>query len=163
MKSTICTLLAALLCFTVFTACGKSDDAQPSSSSQSSIVSVSEKAGALEQQTAPAAQEAETYSLDFTLYNYSNAALTDIRISITADDSFGENLLPSGYVLRDGGNSDIVFNTTAPAGTTFDMYTMDSDGDSYEYYDIPLTKITTLALYVEVYTDGSYNNFYEYD
>ncbi len=110
---------------------------------------------------APSVAE-ETYLLDFTLYNHSNAAITDIRISESTDESYGENLLEEGFVLPDGYYCEVPFNYTAPAGTLFDMYTNDEDGDSYHYMDIPLTEITELHLYVEWYADGTYNNTYEY-
>ncbi len=110
---------------------------------------------------APSVAE-ETFLLDFTLYNHSNAALTDIRISESTDESYGNNLLPEGYVLPDGHSVEVPFDYQAPAGTLFDMYTNDEDGDSYHYQDIPLTAITELHLYVEWYADGSYNNTYEY-
>ncbi len=109
----------------------------------------------------PVAEE-ELYSLDFRLYNYSNAALTDIRISESSEDTFGDNILPDGYVLPDDGSVEITFDTLAPAGTLYDMYTNDEDGDEYHYYDIPLTAVTELSLYVEWYNDGTYNNLYEY-
>ncbi len=107
--------------------------------------------------------EEEMYALDFTLGNYSNADLVDIRISASTDEDWGDNLLEEGYVLPNGNSVEIVFDSMAPAGTLYDMYTEDSDGDAYEYYEISLTELTTLDLYVEVAGDGSYTNYYETD
>lgn len=148
-------LMVALMVGLALAGCGGSS--APASSAPASVAPA-------QQNDAPPqiAQEEELYSLNFNLTNYTNAALTEIRVSISTDTHFGENLLPAGYVLPDGNNVDITFDSMAPAGTTFDMYTMDSDGDSYEYTGIPLTKITELVLYVEFYQDGSYNNFFEY-
>ncbi len=107
--------------------------------------------------------EETLYSLDFTLYNFTRADLTEIRISESTETDFGDNLLPDGYVLLDNGGVEITFPTGAPAGTTFDLYTNDTDGDSYEYYGIPLTELTELYLEVEFYADGSYNNLFSWN
>ncbi|MDL2252993.1 hypothetical protein LJC49_02840 [Ruminococcaceae bacterium OttesenSCG-928-I18] len=172
MKKAMSLLLVTLFASLAFSACGGSDSssqAAPSSKPPASQPPASQApASQAPASQAPAAQDAaaapeETYSLDFTLYNFSNADLVDIRLSSSEETTFGENLLQPGYVLGNESYVDIVFDSTAPAGTTFDMYTLDSDGDEYEYYEIPLTQITDLYLYVEFYDDGTYNNYYEYE
>ena len=161
-KSVALFVVAALFAF-LMSACGggsaSSSSAVSSSSKPASSSSVAPQSTPAE---AASIEQIQEYSLDFNLINHSNAALVDIRLSSSDEATFGENLLPEGYVLPNGSNVDILFDTTAPAGTTYDMYTEDEDGDQYEYYDIPLTQITELALYVEFFDDGTYNNYYEY-
>ncbi len=139
MRKFLAVIIVLMMSLAMFTACGGEE------SSPAAI--------------APDVEE-ELYSIDFTLYNYTNADLTDIRVSMSTDTSHGENILEPGYVIPNNYSTVVSFSTGAPAGTLFDMYTNDDDGDSYEYFDIPLTEITELHLFVEWYADGSYNNTY---
>ncbi len=102
----------------------------------------------------------ELYSLDFTLINHSGANLTEIRLSEVSDPNFGENLLEPGETLPDGYSVEITFDSYAAAGTMYDMYTLDDDGDEYEYHDLELTVISTVTLHWERQADGSYTNYY---
>ncbi len=101
------------------------------------------------------------YSIDFMLHNYSNADLVELYVSPTTDDYWGDDIM-RGAVLLNGSSMELVFDTGAPAGTTFDIRTLDDDGDQYDFFEIPLTELTDLSLYVEIYSDGSFNNYFEW-
>ncbi len=139
-------------------ACGGDEPAEPT------IPPVQEApADTAETPTAPveeAPAEEEIYSIDFTLVNNSGADLVDIRVSASTESDFGTNILPGGAIVPDGNSIELTFDTGAPAGTTFDMFTADDDGDEYEYYGLELTKISMVTLYWEKEADGSFTNVY---
>ena len=164
MKKILAIVAALAMCTVVLSACGgDTASSAPASSAAPSSKAVSSTPAPASTSTvaADATEGEEFYSLDFELINNSNADLVDIRISPTGVDDFGDNMLEEGYVLPNGNSVVIAFDVEATAGTTFDMYTLDSDGDEYEYYEIPLTEISQLDLQVLVDEDGNYTNMYE--
>ncbi len=108
-----------------------------------------------------ASEEVELFSIDFELVNMSGADLVDIRVSPSTETDWGDNLLSGDEVLPDETSVPVSSEVMAVAGTTYDMKTIDSDGDEYEFYDIPLTEITELTMYVEIDEDGNYSNYVE--
>ncbi len=147
--------LLLILSIVLFVGCG--DDSAPESTGK--IIPAAVESVPVE----VVEEEVEMYSLDFTLVNHSGANLTEIRLSPVSDTSFGDNLLAKNQILEDGGSVDISFPLLAEAGTLYDMFTADDDGDTYQYSDLSLTEISVITLYWEKTADGDFTNYYVLD
>ncbi len=161
-------LLASALSVALLSACGSEEattsapPAVPSSEAMaSSEAAPSEAPAASEEVMSEAAEEVELFSIDFELENLSGADLVDIRVSPSEEVEWGDNLLASDEVLPDGSSVPVSSEVMAVAGSTYDMKTVDSDGDEYEFYDIPLTEISIVTIHVEMAEDGTYSNYIE--
>ncbi|MDL2253132.1 hypothetical protein LJC49_03575 [Ruminococcaceae bacterium OttesenSCG-928-I18] len=174
MNKVLAIVAAMALCTSLLAACGGGD--APASSSAALASSAPASSAAPSSSKAPASTPAATsgtetdtdategeemYSVDFELINSSNAALVDIRLSPTGDEDWGDNILTEE--VPDGSSIMLVSDVVASADTTFDMYTMDSDGDEYVYTEVPLTELSVLELFVEVDEDGNYMNDYVWE
>ncbi|MDL2254189.1 hypothetical protein LJC49_09035 [Ruminococcaceae bacterium OttesenSCG-928-I18] len=160
MKKALILFLSLVVCVALFTACGggEASSAKPASQASASTPApapseaVTEAPAAEEAAEAPAAEgEEEYYSQDFTILNSTGVDIYELYISPTGVDEWGEDALGED-VLANGESATVVFDVVATDGITWDIATVDADGDEAVFPSVDLSSISNIEL---AYQDGT--------
>ncbi|MDR0890286.1 MAG: hypothetical protein LBM28_06560 [Oscillospiraceae bacterium] len=86
----------------------------------------------------------ESKKLTVMLENNLGYDIEELYINVSNAKDWGE-LRNSGKILRDGSKISLTLSDSSAAGE-YDLYAVDTDGDSYTFFDLPLTDGAKIAL-----------------
>lgn len=93
------------------------------------------------------ANEATTYSQDFTIVNNTGIEIYSIYVSPTGEENWGDDILTTD-TLPTGSKTDIVFDTDVQ-DQYWDLMISDSAGATVEWSSIDLFSISEITLKIE--------------
>lgn len=84
---------------------------------------------------------------NFWIYNNSEAAITDLRVSESSRDTWANNILEANNVLESGDRLQVTFRDSAASACLYDILAVFTDGEIVEEYQVNVCTSQGYAFY----------------